>query len=73
MYFFLENLLGPKNAAEKVVKDIIGGMRVSCGPACNAISRNMLNKLHKSFVENSDEFDLTSTDAVKSKLGEVYD
>ncbi|KAH1012789.1 complex I assembly factor ACAD9, mitochondrial [Dendroctonus ponderosae] len=66
-----ENLLGPKNAAEKIAEDVIGGMRVSCGPACNAISRNMLNKLHNTFVENSGEFDLTSTDAVKSKLGEV--
>lgn len=55
-----------------MLKPIIRDFRWSCGPACNALSKYMINNVYKSLVEKTTaEFDFMATEAIRSKLGEV--
>ncbi|CAG9766842.1 unnamed protein product [Ceutorhynchus assimilis] len=67
-----ENVIGKVHQADKILRSIIGDFRLSAGPACNAISRRMVQNLFKHIAElSTTEYNLADTDAMKSKLGQV--
>ncbi|XP_066246475.1 complex I assembly factor ACAD9, mitochondrial [Euwallacea similis] len=67
-----ENLIGSAHKGDRILKPIMRDFRLSCGPACNAISKQLITNLHKFFVKTSTpEYDYLSTDAVRFKLGEL--
>lgn len=67
-----ENIIGKVHEGEKVLTSIINGFRLSSGPGCVNLMKNMLNKLHQSAVDQSTEdVEVHKTDAVRSRLGEI--
>lgn len=70
--FLLENVIGQTHKAENIVKDIISDFRLSCGAACSTLSRNMLNKLLQTILnESANDPVLYKTESVRNKLGQV--
>lgn len=67
-----ENLLGQLHGGESVLRPLLTGMRLSSGPACNAISKGLILNLYKHFIAlNTPDYDYVATDAVRSVLGEM--
>ncbi|XP_066149404.1 complex I assembly factor ACAD9, mitochondrial [Euwallacea fornicatus] len=67
-----ENIIGPAHKADQILKPVMRDFRLSCGPACNAISKQLITNLHNFFVTMSTaEYDYLSTDAVRFRLGEI--
>lgn len=58
------------NEGEKVLEALLADVRLSAGPSCISLTKNVINDFVQ-YCKSADNLRLYETDAVASKLGEV--
>ncbi|KAJ8983204.1 hypothetical protein NQ317_016425 [Molorchus minor] len=67
-----ENVIGEVNKAESIIRALLMEFRLSAGPTCITLFKQIHNNLTKSILEQSNDFTmLHETDAIRGKLGEA--
>nr|CAH7718209.1 unnamed protein product [Callosobruchus chinensis] len=67
-----ENVIGQPHKGESILNDIILDYRLSVGPPCIALTKNILNSLSNEIIRKSnDENLLHKTDAVRSVIAQI--
>ncbi|XP_018579425.1 acyl-CoA dehydrogenase family member 9, mitochondrial [Anoplophora glabripennis] len=67
-----ENVIGKVNKADVILSSIMNEFRLSSGAACIAITKQILNRLALSMLEQSNDSNmLYKTDAVRGKIAEL--
>ncbi|RZC33426.1 acyl-CoA dehydrogenase family member 9, mitochondrial [Asbolus verrucosus] len=68
----IENVIGKEEMGESVLSGIYPEYRLSTGPVCIALVKNLINKMTAHFIKISREpYLLHETDAIRSKMGEL--
>ncbi|XP_044259371.1 complex I assembly factor ACAD9, mitochondrial [Tribolium madens] len=67
-----ENIIGGENCGEQILTDIYPQFRLSTGPICSILVKNLINNVTQHFINISKKPNLLyETDAIRTKLGQL--